>query len=135
MHGEYKSVTEKVCKPMVNFLPFLFVSFHGALAWLRHLGFKTFSPFIDESYDDEPDESKRVQMIYNEIKRLCSMSKEELHNWYWQMEDILLHNRNHLLEFHKNDIHAVNLIEYLHNRTNIIKKNFYKNEFGKWERG
>lgn len=115
-HGEYKSVTEKVCKPMVNFLPFLFVSFHGALAWLRHLGFKTFSPFIDESYDDEPDEGKRVTMVYNEIKRLCAMSKEELHNWYWQMEDILLHNRNHLLSFHKNDTHAINLIEYLHNR-------------------
>ena len=118
-HGEYKSVTEKVCKPMVNFLPFLFVSFKGALAWLRHLGFKTFSPFIDESYDDEPDESKRVNMVYNEIKRLCSMSKEELHNWYWQMEDILLHNRNHLLAFHENDTHAVKLIEYLHNRVNV----------------
>lgn len=115
-HGEYKSVTEKVCKPMVNFLPFLFVSFKGALAWLRHLGFKTFSPFIDESYDDEPDESKRVNMVYKEIQRLCNMSNEELHNWYWQMKDIFLHNRNHLLEFHKNDTHAVNLIEYLHNR-------------------
>jgi hypothetical protein len=115
-HGEYKSVTEKVCKPMVNFLPFLFVSFHGALAWLRHLGFKTFSPYIDESYDDELDEKKRVTMVYNEIKRLCSMSKEEVHNWYWQMEDILLHNRNHLLAFHKNDTHAINLLKYLHNR-------------------
>ena len=73
VHGEHKSVTEKVCKPMVNFLPFLFVSFKGALAWLRHLGFKTFSPFIDESYDDEPNESKRVTMVYNEIKKLCNM--------------------------------------------------------------
>ncbi len=118
MRGEYKSVTEKVCKPMVNFLPFLFVSFKGALAWLRYLGFKTFSPFIDESYDDEPDESMRVQMIYTEIKKLCTMSKEELHNWYWQMEDILLHNHNHLLEFYKNDTHGIKLLEYLHNRVN-----------------
>jgi len=118
VHGEHKSVTEKVCKPMVNFLPFLFVSFKGALAWLRHLGFKTFSPFIDESYDDEPNESKRVTMVYNEIKKLCNMSKEELHDWYWQMRDILLHNHYHLLNFHKTDTHAVKLIEYLDSRVN-----------------
>ena len=29
------------------------------------------------------------------------MSKEELHNWYWSMEDILVYNRNLLLEYHK----------------------------------
>ena len=42
---------------------------------LRHLGFKTFSQFIDESYDDEPNESKRVNMVYNEIKKLLTISK------------------------------------------------------------
>ena len=115
-HGEHKSITEKVCKPMVNFLPFLFVSFPGALALLRHLGFKTFSPFIDERYDDEPDEGKRVSMVYNEIKRMCSMSKRELHDWYWQMEDILHHNRKHFLNYYKDDSHAIKLIEYLHDR-------------------
>jgi len=110
---EYKSFTEKVCKPLVNFQPFLFVGFPGALKLLRDLGFKTFSPFIDESYDDEPDEVTRIHKIYSEITRLCSMPKEELHVWYWKMEDILVHNHDHFLQFHKTDTHNLNLIKYL----------------------
>ena len=72
--GEYKSLTEKVFKPIANFQPFLFVAYPGALHVLKELGFKTFDGFIDESYDHEQDESKRIQMIYKEITRLCSMS-------------------------------------------------------------
>jgi len=32
------------------------------------------------------------------------MSKEELHNWYWGMKDILIHNHNHLVNHHKNGL-------------------------------
>ena len=31
-------------------------------------------------------------MIVKEIKRLCSMSLEEIHEWYHEMEDVLKHN-------------------------------------------
>ena len=117
-HGEYKSVTEKVCKPMINFMPFLFLSFCGALKLLKSLGFKTFAPFIDESYDDEPDEVIRLEMIYKEITKLCAMSKEEIHKWYWNMEDIFIHNHNHLINFYKTDEYTINLVEYLHKRIN-----------------
>ena len=55
-------------------------------------------------------------MIYSEIKRLCSMNKGEIHNWYWNMEEILMHNRNHFLEIWKNDVAGQNLIKYLQNR-------------------
>lgn len=115
-HGEYKSVTEKVCKPMVNFMPFLFMSFPGALQLLRDLGFKTFSPFIDESYDLEQDESKRLAMIYSEVKRLCSMSKQEIHDWYWSMQDIFMHNHSLILNFYKEDKYTHELVNYLHDR-------------------
>jgi len=117
VHGEHKSLTEKVFKPIANFQPFLFVAYPGALALLRSIGFKTFSPFIDESYDSELNEGRRVNMIYKEIARLCAMSKDEIHNWYWQMEDIFVHNRNLLLELHKNDPTSIELIKYLHQRT------------------
>ena len=115
-HGLYKSLTEKICKPMVNFMPFVFMSFPGALALLRSLGFKTFSPFIDESYDDEPDESIRLNMIYKEIYRLSQMPKEEIHAWYWQMKDILIHNNNRVLNFYKEDQLTPKLVKYLHKK-------------------
>jgi len=115
-HGLYKSLTEKICKPMVNFMPFVFMSFPGALVVLRSLGFKTFSPFIDESYDDEPDESTRFNMIYKEIYRLSQMPKEEIHVWYWQMKDILIHNNNRVLNFYKEDLLTPKLVKYLHEK-------------------
>jgi hypothetical protein len=115
-HGEYRSITEKVCKPMVNFMPFLFMSFPGALEVLKGLGFRTFSPFIDESYDRETSGTLRFQMICNEVKRLCAMSKEEIHDWYWNMKDILMHNHNHLLKFYKEDKYTLELVNYLDNR-------------------
>ena len=114
--GPYKSVTEKICKPIGNYLPFLFVSFPGALQLLRDMGFKTFNGFIDESYDLEQDTQKRVAMVHAEIKRLCKMSKKQLHNWYWSMEDILVHNRDHLLTLYKTDTTTENFIKYLGER-------------------
>ena len=113
---EYKSLTEKVFKPIANFQPFFFVAYPGALALLQSLGFKTFHPFIDESYDNEPDDAKRMNMIIAEMHRLCNMSKEQIHEWYWQMEDILTHNHNHLLEIYKHETKGPELIKYLYDK-------------------
>ena len=115
-HGEYKSLTEKVFKPLANFQPFIFIAFPGALAELQKLRFKTFSPFIDESYDSEQDYKTRMQMIAAEINRIVSMSKEEIHNWYWSMQDILIHNHQKLLEIYKTSPESLNLIRYLYQR-------------------
>jgi len=113
-----KSLTEKVFKPIAHFMPFVFASWPGSLKLLRELGFKTFSPFIDESYDNESNNSIRLQKIYQEIKRLCDMPIQELHNWYWSMEDILMHNQNHLVNFYKNNPYSKNL-------TNILRDKLY----------
>lgn len=113
MESNYKSFTEKVCKPLMNFQPFVFVGFHGALSLLRDIGFKTFNGFIDERYDNEPDHIKRLEMVYKEIKKLCKMSKQEIHAWYWKMEDILIHNHTTFLNFHRTDSLNKHLIEYL----------------------
>jgi len=112
----HKSLTEKVFSPLINFQPLLFVAFPKALELLQSLGFKTFHPFIDESYDKETDTELRIKMIYNEIKRLCTMSKEEIHNWYWGMEEILIHNHNHLLQIYKNEQNSMSLMSYLNSR-------------------
>jgi hypothetical protein len=116
VHGDFKSLTEKIFKPIVNFQPFLFLAYPGALNTLKQLGFKTFSPFIDESYDLETNTTKRIKMIYDEVNKLCSMSTNELHDWYWSMEDILVHNQEHALNLHHNEDLTLNFIKYLHNR-------------------
>jgi hypothetical protein len=120
MEGDYKSFTEKVCKPLMNFQPFVFIGFKGGLALLRELGFKTFNGFIDESYDSEPDHVKRLSMAYEEIKKLCGMPKQQIHDWYWKMEDILVHNHNTFMNFHKTDRYNLDLIQYLEKRISDV---------------
>ena len=114
-HGEHKSLTEKIFKPIANFQPFIFVAYPKALALLKNLGFKTFSPFIDERYDDEQDEVKRLQLIYKEIDKIAKMSAEEIHEWFWNMKDILIHNHTHLLTLHQQEPKSLELIKFLHN--------------------
>lgn len=115
-HLPYKSITEKVFKPIANLQPFFFIAFPGALEELRKLGFRTFSPWIDESYDNEHDYVTRMNKIFTEIQKLCSMPKLNIHNWYWEMKDILIYNRNLLLEKYKSEPLSLEFIEHLYNK-------------------
>ena len=114
IESEAISLTEKIFKPIVNFQPFIYVATKGSLQALRDLGFKTFESFIDESYDQELDNDKRLFMAYEQIKKLCLMSKQEIHEWYWGMQDILVYNRQHLLSIHKNKMITEIALEELH---------------------
>jgi len=109
-------MSEKVFKPISNLVPFIIVSNPFFLAKLREIGFKTFSPWIDESYDEETNNDKRFFMILDEIKRLCSMSKEEIHKWYYEMEDILIYNQDHFANYkmqdHKNVWNEISDVMY-----------------------
>jgi hypothetical protein len=114
--SEAISLTEKIFKPIINFQPFIYVATKGSLQILKDLGFKTFEPFIDESYDQELDNDKRLLMAYEQIKRLCLMTKQEIHEWYWRMQDILVHNQEHLLNIHKNKMITETAIEELYEK-------------------
>ena len=96
-------MSEKIFKPISNLVPFIIVSTPFFLKKLREIGYKTFHPWINESYDEEVDNDKRFFMILDEIKRLCSMTKEEIHKWYYEMEDILLYNQEHFASYKKQD--------------------------------
>jgi len=90
---------EKFWKKLGQFHPFIWVGPAHSLQHLHTQGFKSFSPWIDESYDEEEDCEKRFLMIVNEVKRLCDMSLEEMHEWYYEMEDILKHNWRRILNY------------------------------------
>jgi len=88
-------LTEKIFKPIVTRRPFILVSAPGNLAYLRSYGFKTFSDYIDESYDDEQDPDKRIEMITRELEKLCQLSHTELMDMFDKMQDILEFNHQH----------------------------------------
>ena len=70
--------------------------FRYQLKKLREWRFKTFSPFIDESYDNVLDMDERFDMIEFEINRLCNRPIEKIHDWYWSIQQDLKHNYYHL---------------------------------------
>ena len=94
--------SEKVWKPFGFFQPVLLVGSPNTLEFVRSFGFKTFDGFIDESYDKETDIVKRFELIEKEIIKFSKMSKQEVHDWYWSMEDILIHNFNLFKDYGSN---------------------------------
>ena len=90
-------ISDKPFKPILNLQPFIYVTSSGGLKVLKDMGYKTFEPFIDESYDDIEDDVVRMEKIQSEIKRICNMNKNKLHDSYYKMKDILIYNRNNFL--------------------------------------
>lgn len=112
--GETPFISEKTFRPIANLQPFIYVGNYHALAYLKELGFKTFAPFIDESYDNETNFKVRMKKIYYEIEKLNNMPISELHAWYYSITDILLHNQKRLLEFAKIEPYQ-STIDYIKN--------------------
>ena len=87
-------LTEKTLKPIATGHPFLIANGSGTLEYLRTYGFKTFSPWINESYDLEPDNNKRLKMIAKEMHRLENLPKEELDTIIMQCLKIAEYNKS-----------------------------------------
>lgn len=85
-------LTEKTYKPISMKHPFLLVARPYSLRVLRERGYKTFSPYIDESYDEIMDDKLRLKAIADEIHRL---SKIDLVEFTHNVKDIVEHNHKH----------------------------------------
>lgn len=84
--------TEKSIKPVANLHPFILIGDPGGLADLRRHGYRTFSPWIDERYDDIQDPRARMAAALAEVERLASMPIEALHDFYCECWPTLVHN-------------------------------------------
>ena len=90
-------ITEKTTRPMLYLHPQILYSSTGTLEYLKNWGFKTFSNYWNEDYDNEPNANKKLQMIMDVVTELNNKSLEELHEMYWDMMPILKHNQNILI--------------------------------------
>ncbi len=87
-------LTEKIFKPIVLKMPFILVGCANNLEYLRGYGFKTFSEFWDESYDQEVNPTARLLKIIDVIKKISNLSNNQLKDMLVGMEPILEHNYN-----------------------------------------
>tara|TARA_R100000657_G_C4663114_1_gene106899 strand:- start:17 stop:1282 length:1266 start_codon:yes stop_codon:yes gene_type:complete len=74
--------------PIIQFAPY------KTLEVMKQYGFKTFDKWWDESYDDEKDDWKRLQMIMDLVLKLSDYDEKDLLHMYGDMKETLQHNIN-----------------------------------------
>jgi hypothetical protein len=94
-------LSEKTLKNLYIGKPFLLMGGVESLKKLRSYGFKTFSPWIDESYDTVSNIHQRLELIKREIDRIGTLSYQELNQLYKEMLPIFCHNRQQYINLVK----------------------------------
>jgi len=96
-HGEHPNesrfLSEKIFKPIAVGHPFIFLTVPKSLEVLRSLGYKTFHPYIDESYDNEFDNNTRMKMVLKEVERISNFTDEEVREFINKVKPICAHNQ------------------------------------------
>lgn len=82
--------SEKVFKPIACFHPFVILGGKGSLKSMKQRGYRTFSQFFDESYDDIEDDKRRMDAIIDIIKYVDSI--EDKIEWFESMKETLYFN-------------------------------------------
>lgn len=80
-YGEGVFVSEKIFRPIQKKHPFIVLARPKTLEAMKSIGYRTFGNIIDESYDSEFDDYKRMTKIIDEINRLCNLSGSDLTNF------------------------------------------------------
>jgi hypothetical protein len=82
--------TEKTAKALLGRRIFITFGPQYSLKVLRENGFKTFGNWIDESYDDEPDDEIRWNLAFEQVVQLINCP--DLKSLYAQAQDVIEHN-------------------------------------------
>lgn len=87
-------ISEKILKPLLSYQPFIIFGPYGYLKELKRYGFKTFSNFWDEGYDEIRNPAERMKSLISLVKELNSKSIEELNDIYSSTKETCIYNRN-----------------------------------------
>jgi hypothetical protein len=90
--------TEKTWKCLISGKPFIHMAGPGSLSEMRSMGFKTFDPWIDETYDLESNAWRRLDLIKNEIARLALLDKSKQESIVAELLQIAEFNKNRAKE-------------------------------------
>lgn len=97
-------ITEKTFKPIAFKQPFVIIGSFGSLKYIQDLGFKTFSQFWDEGYDQIQDNELRMLSIIKIIQEISNWSEEQKIKFSYDIKDIVEYNFNHLINMNNFEI-------------------------------
>ena len=102
-HDQFNLITEKIYNFIYCKKPFMMFQCKDFFKHFKEMGYKSFSPFINEDYDLIQDDITRFKAVIEEMKRITNLSQEE---------KLILQN---------------NLIEVCEYNFNIMSEKYYNN--------
>ena len=93
--GRRTHITEKTFKAIALEMPFVLVAPAHSLAYMREYGFQTFAGILDESYDEETDDIRRIEQVVKLLKDLDNLSVHERQQIHRACLPRVQHNYNH----------------------------------------
>ena len=101
------STTEKILRPLLNKRMFLIFGAPHTLEFIKTKGFKTFEPFINETYDTIVDPVARMQFLLQEIDRLVTLPIDSIRQAVLQYTDVLESNFTTVTNLEKVELQKV----------------------------
>jgi len=106
-------LSEKIIKPLIGYQPFIVLGPYQYLKELKNLGYKTFSEFWDESYDEIENAEERYFAVEKIILELNKKNIDEINEIYQKIKNICIYNRK---VFDNYDIDSIpNIIKQIEN--------------------
>lgn len=90
--------SEKIWKPMLMQQIFFIMAAPGYLKDMQDMGFATFDPYIDESYDSVLDPLERACEMVASLKSVVELSDLKFQRLLYQCEERVVHNKNLLCD-------------------------------------
>lgn len=115
-------LTEKILRPIACGHPFVLAAGPESLNYLRNYGFKTFSPWLDEDYDLEPDSVKRLEKIIKSLKRFSSLPESNKKIVYEEIKKIAEYNQQWFFSKEFSTLIQQELITNINAAMNLIKQ-------------
>jgi hypothetical protein len=93
--GQRAHLTEKTFKAIALEMPFVLVAPAHSLKYLREYGFRTFAPYIDESYDTIEDPVARIERVTAILLEIQARSAAAKNQLWQQLLPRVEHNYRH----------------------------------------
>jgi hypothetical protein len=93
--GRRSHLTEKTFKAIALEMPFVLVAPQHSLEYLRSYGFRTFAPYIDETYDTIEDPVKRIEAVTAILLEIQARSAAAKNALWQELVPIVEHNYDH----------------------------------------
>ena len=103
----YQYFSEKTWKPLVSGCPFMIVGSKHSISTLHTFGFKTFSQWWSEDYDNLETVADRVESIVDQLEKLNELSISDMQDMHNDMIPVLKHNQENLRQFIQTDLQRI----------------------------